>query len=77
MFIFLRLEMTKFNMGDKYWTFYTRAEIFGEVYWPFIELIELEVYHPYQLHEVEQVYFLKTKSDAVDAITKHLESMKS
>jgi len=68
--------MSKWNIGDKYWTFYTEAEIYGEVYWPFIKLKQLEIYHPSQLRSAEQVYYFKTKNEAVDAIIAELEKLK-
>ena len=65
-----------YKIGDKYWTFYTSAEIYGEVHLPFIELKELEVRHQCQLRNVEQDYFFKTKNDAIDGVIAYFESMR-
>jgi len=65
-----------FKVGDKYWTFYTDAEIWGHVWWPPIELRQFEVKLEYEIDLDEQEYYFASKNDAIDWVVSHFESMR-
>lgn len=68
--------MSKFKLGDEYWTYHTDAEIYGEVYWPFINLQKFTVKYPYQENECEQEFYFKTKDEAIDSLIKYIKELK-
>ncbi len=66
-----------FNVGDEYWVFTTNgAEIYDEIYWPFITLEKRKVQYTYERSAEDQQFYFNTKQEAIDKMVVHIKSLK-
>jgi len=66
----------RFKIGDKYWTFYTCAELYNHIWWEPVEIKEFVVRFEYEMNHGEQDYYFATKNEAIDWVKNHFESMR-
>lgn len=68
--------LSEFKVGDEIWGFTTPAELYGGIYWPFIQLKKRCVMHAYEEQSEYQEFYFKTKNEAIAAMVAYIEGMR-